>query len=232
MFAVQVCPGQRLEDLKSCFPSFLKGTYIIYYPDDTIYCHLMRKIFTILIFFLIFFTLSRSDLLKSYCSIKDWHLWICFFIHSFSWWNYYVRRNPNHDCCYRMLEIRSVEHLDYFSKYDFNLQSMVYKEKVLVIGYWVRSSNNHSPKLPFPHISFVQRQLFLLLGDILWFWGVLAKDFLETKVKRLKVPKTLKHTKIVQWLVQGWQFGHWKAMLDWRHCQRHNRPEGWVFFPK
>ena len=93
--------------------------------------------------------MSKGDLLKSYCAIKDCHYWICCSIHTCSWWNYYVRRNPNHDCCCLTFEIGPVVHLNYFSKYDFNWQSMLYKKKVLVIGYWVRSSNNHSPNFLF-----------------------------------------------------------------------------------
>ena len=88
--------------------------------------------------------------------------------------------------------LRSIVHLDCFSKYDFNLQSMVYKKKVLVIGYWVRSSNNHSPKLPFLHISFVQRHLFLLPRNILWFgWMLARKNFFGNKSKTSKSAKNI-----------------------------------------
>ena len=211
---------------------------------DTLICHLLRKIrlrflpknFPKCWFFpkkkqimqskplptILYYILYGQPLMNivEYCRCS---------IHTFSLCNYFVRKIPNHDCCCLTFEIRSIVHLDCFSKYDFNLQSMVYKKKVLVIGYWVRSSNNHSPKLPFLHISFVQRHLFLLPRNILCFgWMLARKNFLDTKVKLLKVPKTSKYTKIVQ----GWQFGHWKAMLDWWHCQRHNGPEGWVIFPK
>ena len=113
-------------------------------------------------------------------------------IHTFSLWNYFVRKIPNHDCCCLTFEIRSIVHLDCFSKYDFNLQSMVYKKKVLVIGYWVRSSNNHSPKLPFLHISFVQRHLFLLPRNILWFgWMLARKNFFGHKSKTFKSAKNI-----------------------------------------
>ena len=97
-----------------------------------------------------------------------------------------------------------------FLKIWFQLAINGVQGKVLVIGYWVRSSNNHSPKLPFLHISFVQRHLFLLPRNILCFgWMLARKNFLDTKVKLLKVPKTSKYTKIVQ----GWQFGHWNFKI-------------------
>ena len=150
-------------------------------------------------------------------------------IHTFSLWNYFVRKIPNHDCCCLTFEIRSIVHLDCFSKYDFNWQSMVYKEK-----FWLLVIECDLPITIHPNFLFFIfplfrdicscfREIFCDLGEC---W--LERIFLDTKVKLLKVPKTSKYTKIVQ----GWQFGHWKAMLDWWHCQRHNGPEGWVIFPK
>ena len=149
-------------------------------------------------------------------------------IHTFSLWNYFVRKIPNHDCCCLTFEIRSIVHLDCFSKYDFNLQSMVYKKKVLVIGYWVRSSNNHSPKLPFLHISFVQRHLFLLPRNILWFgWMLARKNFFGHKSKTFKSAKNIEihknSSRVTIWSLKLQNRSHLFATLVVFMCFRNPR---------